>query len=316
MIGAVATRRNHSLQASHPALAPGPLAEPVHESAPLARWIAERLCRVAPGTGESCAWYHGFRQYLRALDLAITPADHADFLLEAFRAAVTPGHRVSVLVSGSIDYSMFAHVLWACRNCGVSADVTVVDVCDTPLFLNLWYARRIGTPVRTVRSSILEYQNPDGYDFICTNAFFGQFSPGQRADLMIRWHDLLAPGGRVITVTPFRPGHGAEPIGFATEEALALRDAVRQRAHEQAGRLDLDPEDLAQRADAFAARMRVHPLRSLPEIRSLFENGGFHLEHLSSSPLPGPPSGDGPAPLTGPTVSRSAEYAQIVGRRN
>jgi len=316
MFGAVATRRNHSLGPGSPALAAGPPAEPVHESAPLARWIAERLCRVDPGTGESCAWYHGFRQYLRALDLAITPADHADFLLEAFRAAVNPGHRVRVLVSGSIDYSMFAHVLWAGRECGASADVTVVDICDTPLFLNLWYARRIGTPVRTVRSSILDFQNPDGYDIICTNAFFGQFSPGQRTGLMSRWHDLLAPGGKVITVTPFRPGRGTEPIGFATEEARALRDAVWQEAHQQAGKLDLDPEDLAQRADAFAARMHVHPLRSLPEIRSLFEIGGFHLEHLSSAPLSGPPSSDRRAPLTGPTVCRSAEYAQIVARRD
>jgi hypothetical protein len=249
---------------------------------------------------------------LRALGLAIAPEHHAGFLRDAFASSVVAGDRVRVLVSGAIDYSMFAHVRWAGHQCGATADVTVVDVCDTPLFLNLWYAQRIGAPVRTVRSSILTYQNPGSHDIICTNAFFGQFSPDQRTDLMKCWHTLLAPGGKVITVTPYRPGSGIDPIGFAPAEAIALRNAVRDRAQQYAGNLDLDPDGLARLADAFAARMRVHPVRSLQEIRTMFENGGFELEHLSSAPLPG----DDPSPLTGPTVCRSANYALIIARRD
>ena len=312
----VAITSNHSLATEVPALAAEPPGEPVHESAPLARWVAERVCRTDPRTGESCAWYHGFRQYLRALDLAVTPAHHAGFLREAVSAAVAPGARVRVLVSGSIDYSMFAHVLWACRAAGASAEVTVVDICDTPLFLNLWYAQKVGTHVRIVRASILEFQDSGAFDLICTNAFFGQFSPGQRADLMRRWHSLLAPGGTVLTVTPFRPGSGLEPVGFTPREAEALREAVRRTAHARGGGLDLAPDELAARADAFAARMRVHPVRSLDEIRALFETTGFRLEHLSSAPLPNSSFPDLTPPLTGPTVCRSAPYAQIVARRH
>jgi hypothetical protein len=290
---------------------PGVIEEPVHESAPLARWIAERLCRVDPRTGESCAWYHGFRQYLRALDLAITPAHHAAFLRDAFATAVARGGRARVLVSGAIDYSMFAHVLWACRQNGASADVTVLDICDTPLFLNLWYSRRVGNPVRTVRASILDHENAGGYDVICTNAFFGQFPPEQRLALMTRWRDLLAPRGKVITVAPFRPGSGTGTVGFTQQEAKALRDAVLHAAQQQDGKLDLDPEGLARLADAFAARMRVHPVRSLKEIADLFEQGGFGLDHLSSAPV----APDNRVQLTGPTVSRSAEYALVVASR-
>lgn len=282
----------------------------VHESAPLARWIADRLCRVDPATGESCAWYHGFRLYLRALGLAITPAHHAEFLREAFAGSVVEGQRVRVLVSGAIDYSMLAHVVWACRECGATADVTVVDVCDTPLFLNLWFARRVGVPVRTVRSNILAYESADPFDFVCTNAFLGQFSPRQRPELVARWHSLLAPGGRVVTVTPVRPGAGRDPVGFTPGEAEALRDAVREAAREQAGRLDLDPDGLAEIADAFAARMRVHPVQSVEEVATLFGEGGFSLEHLSLSPV-----ADGRGDLTGPTVSRSAEYALVEACR-
>ncbi len=286
------------------------LAEPVHESAPLARWIAERLCHVDPKTGESCAWYHGFRQYLRALGLAITPAHHADFLRDTIAALAGAGQRVRVLVSGAIDYSMFAHVLWACGECGVFAEVTVVDVCETPLFLNLWYAQRIGVPVTTVRSNILAYEPAGCFDFICTNAFFGQFSPEQRPHLMARWHSLLAPDGRVITVAPIRPGSGSGLVGFTPREARALRDAVHQSACDLVDPLDLDPDALAQLADAFTARMRVHPVRSLQEIEALFEHAGFALEHLSDSRIT-----DACSTLTGPTVSRSAPYALVVACR-
>jgi len=284
--------------------------EPVHESAPLAKWVADRLCRIDPKTGESCAWYHGFRQYLRALGLAITPAHHAGFLRDSMASFVGQGDRLRVLISGAIDYSMFAHVLWACRRGGAVADVTVVDVCETPLFLNQWYARRIGGRVRTVRASILEFDEPAGFDLICTNSFFGQFSPAQRPPLMARWHALLTPHGRVITVTPFRPGHAAEMVGFTREEAGALREAVRASAHRVNEAFDLETGELERLADAFTARMRVHPVRSIHEIRRLFEEAGFTLDHLTSGPI-----SDDHAQLSGPTVSRLAEYAMVVARR-
>lgn len=280
------------------------------ESAPLAEWIAGRLCQVDPRTGESCAWYHGFRLYLRALGLAITPEHHADFLREAMAGVAGNGQRVRVLVSGAIDYSMFAHVLWACQACGAVPEVTVVDMCDTPLFLNLWYARRVGVPVSTVRSDILTFADDRPFDFICTNSFLGQFSPTQRPLLVARWHALLAPAGRVVTVTPVRPACGVGPVGFTSDEALALRRAVLSGAQNLRDHLHSDPEDLARMADAFAARMRVHPVHSLVEISALFENGGFTIEHLSSSRL----EPDSPG-LSGPTVSRGLEYALVVARR-
>jgi len=289
----------------------GEVDEPIRESAPLARWIAERLCQVDPATGESCAWYHGFRQYLRVLGLAITPAHHAGFLKDAFGAAAPRGSRVRVLVSGAIDYSMFAHVLWACRSNGVTADVTVVDICDTPLFLNLWYARRVGVPVNTVRVSILTHEADGAYDFVCTNAFFGQFPPSQRPALMAQWRNLLKPGGQVITVTPFRPGSQAERVGFTPDEGRALHDAVLRAAQAQPGALDIPPDEVARRAESFAARMKVYPVRSLDEIRDLFEQGGFGLDHLSSPPAAPDSRGD----LTGPTVSRSARYALVIATR-
>src|SRR5262245_36311726 len=101
--------------------------EPLELSAPLARRLAPQLCHKDPASGESCAWQHGLWQYLRILGMNHSPRAHAAFLLEALAATARPGMRV--LVSGAADYSMLAHVLAATR----AAEVTVLDVCETPL---------------------------------------------------------------------------------------------------------------------------------------------------------------------------------------
>ncbi len=289
----------------------GDIDEPVHESAPLAFRTAARLCRLNPETGETCAWYHGFRQYLRVLGLAITPAHHAEFLRDAFATVARPGGRLRVLVSGAIDYSMLAHVLWASREHGATADVTVVDLCETPLFLNQWYATRTGIAVETFRSDILGYAPGDGFDVICTNAFFGQFPPERRRELMLKWNALLRRGGKVFTVTPFRPGSGTGRIGFTQQQARELRDAVLHAARERADAIDMKPEALAHHADRFAARMQVYPVRSLDEIADLVGQGGLAIERLESMPV----EPDAHAGLSGPTVSRSASYAAVIANR-
>lgn len=285
--------------------------EPIMESAPLARWIAERLCRTDPATGESCAWYHGYWQYLRALDLVTTPAHHADFLRDAFRIAAGDAPRIRVLISGAIDYSMLAHVLWACGLHGVTAEVTVVDLCDTPLFLNHWYARRAGCRIRSQRSDILEHVAEAAYDVVCTHSLLGQVPPARRGELVAKWRQALRPGGRVITVNRIRPDSGAGPVGFSPQQAGALREAVMRLSDEQRGRLEIVPDELLHGAELYAVRRRPYPVRSREDLTALFEEGGFTLEHLSCAPV----SAAHATAVSGPTIAGGAEYARVVARR-
>lgn len=285
--------------------------EPVVESAPLAHWIAERLCRTDPATGESCAWYHGFWQYLRALDLATTPAHHADFLRDAFQMAAGERSRLRVLISGAIDYSMLAHVLWACGLNGVTPEVTVVDICDTPLFLNHWYARRVGCRIRSFRSDVLDHPAEAAYDVVCTHSLLGQFAPARRHELVARWRQALRPGGRVITVNRIRPAGGTGPVGFSSQQARALREAVMRLSPQQREQLEILPDELVRGAELYAARRRPYPIRSREDLAVLFEEAGFTLEHLSCAPLAAAHA----TAVSGPTIAGGAEYAHIVARR-
>lgn len=285
--------------------------EPLLESAPLARRVAELLCTDNPTLGMNCFWYHGFWQTLRLLNLVATPEHHADFLRRAFARAAASASRLSVLICGAIDYSTLAHVLWSCELRGVAADVTVVDVCDTPLYLNRWYADRVKAGIRTVRSNILDYQSTESHDVVCTHSFFGQVPPATRPRLMEKWRELLRPGGRAITVNRIRPGSGLQQIGFSSQQARALRDAILRAPQELKDRLGIGAEELARYADDYATRRRPYPVRSREDFVRLFEEGGFTVEYLDCAPVAAPPG----VQVGGPTTLDGSEYAQIIARR-
>src|SRR5207244_13056440 len=79
--------------------------EPLAESAPVSRRLAQEHCRPRPGGGETCAWYHGFWQYLRLMGLAKTSGGQATFLFETLRGLARAGGSPKVLVPGSASSS-------------------------------------------------------------------------------------------------------------------------------------------------------------------------------------------------------------------
>jgi len=260
------------------------LREPLKISAPLAWRIAPQLCLRNPATGESCAWHHGFWQYLRLMELAVTPARQAEFYRRALQS-VTDGSSVPrVLVSGATDYSMLAHVLAIYRERDIEPAVTVIDKCDTAVFLSRWYAERESASVACSRADILEYASATPFDAICTDSFLGQFSPDERFRLLEKWRQLLHPGGAVITVTRVRATAGTAQIGFSREQAQAFRTAVLRKAASIPASLHADPVEIVQAGDVYVDRQRTWPVRSREEVQELFEQCGFRVDELSVAP--------------------------------
>ncbi|HZM46142.1 MAG TPA: class I SAM-dependent methyltransferase [Burkholderiales bacterium] len=284
--------------------------EPLPESALLARQLALRWCRPDPQTGENCAWYHGFWQYLRLLKLVTTPEHHAAFYRSALgEAARLPGAR-RVLVAGAADYGMLAHVIAAFREQGNEPQVTVNDLCETPLRLNQWYAHRVGSDLSVCRCDTLQYAEERPFDVVCTHSFLGRFPPARRLDLTRKWYRLLRPGGLAVTVKRIRPGSGTELSGFTPEQAEAFRDKVRAAAR-SLSTPGIAPEDLAENARVYADRNSTWPLRSREEIVELFERASFRVDRLDCTPVASASS----VGASGPTALGGAEYVQIVATR-
>ena len=288
-----------------------PLFEPLLESAPLARRLAPGLCRIDPASGESCAPSHGLWQYLRLLGLALSPEHHAELFQRALDGVAPATAPVRVLVSGAADYAMLALVLAALGRRHAQVSATVLDICETPLALNRWYAERIARPIETHCGDILGYSSREPFDVVCTHAFFATFAPAQRPALLAKWHELLRPGGIAVTVNRVRPQAGAAQVGFGEDEVRALCDAVRARARAFGPALGVDPDALASDAGTYARRQRFHPLRSAEEIRRLFEQAGFLIEHFSLAPI----AQDAQTGVSGPTVPGTSDYLRVIARR-
>jgi SAM-dependent methyltransferase len=288
------------------------LQEPLIESAPLAHRSAQTLCLRASDPGDGCAWYHGFWQYLRVMGLAKTSGGQGVFLVAALRARIQSDAAVRVLVSGSADYSMPAHVLFAFASEHATPDLTVLDRCETPLYLSRWYAERVAAPIATVRSDILAYRAATPFDVVLTNSFLGNFDAPSRPRLMSAWHRLLRPGGSVLFTNRLRPNADASPVTFTTKQTEDFCEAVRREAKRWQPAFGFDVEAVSTWARTYAERFRSYPLRSADEIVSLLRDGGFSVDDVNVVSAPPRPVG---GPLSGPSLAENADYVQVRATR-
>jgi SAM-dependent methyltransferase len=187
----------------------------------------------------------------------------------------------------------------------------VLDLCETPLMLNRWYAERVSAPISTCRSDILDYASGEPFDAICTHAFLGNFDPQQRVALVAKWRSLLRAGGHVITVNRLRPGRGPGRIAFGPGQVRAYHERVVQAANATARALPMSAAELAGAAETYASRQFIYPLQSADELRALFEHGGFAIEHLSTRPL----AQEARLPVNVPTMPSGDDYAHLIAAR-
>ncbi len=276
------------------------------ESAPLALERAAGLCRRGSGGGEDCDWYHGVWQYFRILGVVATPWMQRHFYERVLGELAATGSHSRVLVSGTSDYAMLALVLHAYARHGVQPEVTVADRCETPLFLNRWYAERHGVRIATRAGDILAAAGGP-HDVICTHSFLGNFPPQRRAELVSVWRKLLRPGGKLVTINRIRPDCSGE-VRFSAGQGEAFRERVLRAAATAPVAIGIEARTLARWAEEYTARYHSWPVGSAAELRALLEDNGFVVERLE----PGPGAAPGPA---GPSVAGAALRLEVVASR-
>lgn len=291
---------------------PGPV-EPLAQSAgPVRAWAAEHCVHDADGT--CCDAYHGFWQTMRLMHLGATLGGHPGHYLAAITAWAAqpyrhPGVR-RVLVSGCADYSMLAHLWQASSAVGVDLQVTVLDICPTPLRLNTWYAERHGRSVQTVCGDVLAYQPPLGYDLIVTSSFLGFFSPRTRPALFDAYRGMLRDGGQLVFSNRLRAAPEHVPIGFTTEQVEQFADMAARLSADLPTLAALDAAQARAMALAFARHTRNYPLTSEQTITDLATGAGLTVRQCSvvqSAPMR--------AALSGPTLGDGSRYLFVMLQR-
>ena len=281
----------------------------LRQSMPLARQWAQSLCHHVDKSGASCASFHEIWQILRYLDLNASADAHDDFFLDHMAMAIGAGAK-RVLISGAADYAMLDAVRRAFLEAPVPPEVTVVDVCETPLRLCQWYADKMDMQIAVQRSDILTFTDENPFDLICTHAFLSYFDKAGRRELAARWHSLLAPGGRLMSVNRLRPS-APEEVSFTDVEARAFTDDVCQRLAKSDLASDVTLKDFTTLADRYIRTRFLYPVRSEAEIVALLTGTGFEMVYMTPDPM----TCDQPGQPSGPTLRGGARYACFVARR-
>lgn len=281
-------------------------------SAPLALREARRLCLRDPESDEDCSWYHGIWQYLRLLDIVSAANKHAGFFEDALAPLARDGASPRILISGTADYSLSAQVLWIYGRAAANAAMTVLDICETPLFLSRWYAERIGARIETRACDVIGFSADRPFDVVCTHSFFGRFAPERRPSLIAAWRRLLRPGGKVVTVNRVRSAARDERVRFTGKQSDDLITRALAAAEARPRGFDLDRDTLIAEVRRFIGGKASHPMRSPEELRRLFEDGGFALDRFEFA---GPETDPQGGLSTGPSVFSKSDYVKLVATR-
>ena len=257
------------------------LAEPLAESAAMQLELAEEFCR------DDCRWYHGPRLYLRALGIVRGIRPDTPFVLDAIGQVAATTDHAKVLVSGTADYAMLAHVVTAFRAAGRPLTVTVLDKCLTPLRMNAWYGERVGVPVEVHHGDVFDLPGEEVFDLVCSHAFLGRFDAAGRRRLAAKWYALLKPGGTVVTAHRWRHVNVDAEFPLAERYKQRIRDRVRRVIAVPEPIDGVPAETITAWTSEFLRRKVTYPVYS-DEIRSVLCRAGFsvsisrHRERLAA----------------------------------
>jgi SAM-dependent methyltransferase len=157
--------------------------------------IAAEAYAVAGRFCGSCRNLHALWPYI-SLSRSSTGLERSGSVLEtALRAFVGQGLR-KILIAGAADTGLLSLVLRAADD--VDVDVTVLDVCASPLELCRRLAGQWSIPVRTVKQDLADLDERQEFDLVLVHGTLHFIAGEKRLNVLARIHRGLRPNGRLV----------------------------------------------------------------------------------------------------------------------
>lgn len=248
----------------------------------------EAHCREVQGRKGDCSDYHLPWQKLRLCGIVSTPGWHSGFYTDAVKrwaeglnAREERDAAAQVLITGLADYGMLYWLVQALPPAvRSSCEIHVLDICRTPLESCHWLRLKLEriSPALKVNfvphhEDLLDSRRPaEGYDLVLSDAFLTRFmDPDTKAAVMGEWLRILRPRGRIVTTARIRSGLGdieeAHRVAFVSRAVSA--------AHERG----LDPDPIAEAAQAYADYISSYPFPSLEALREFLVQFGEQINY-------------------------------------
>jgi SAM-dependent methyltransferase len=207
--------------------------------------LASEAYRLGTERCSTCRDMHTLWPYIR-LTRASAGVETGGSGLELLLRELLAKSRLKVLIAGSADTGLMALVANASSGHGV--DITVLDLCDTPLAMCRRLAAEWFLPVETLRRDLIELDLQSRYDVVLVHGTL-HYIHNDRKPLAVRQlARSLRPGGRLLiqfNVSP--PFSGPSPDGRRDNYADWVVDELKRQ--------DIPlPDDEAE----FRARLTAH----------------------------------------------------------
>jgi SAM-dependent methyltransferase len=183
--------------------------------------VAGRFCR-------SCSNLHALWPYIR-LSRSSTGLERSGSVLEtALRAFITQGLR-KILIAGAADTGLLSLVFRAADDFDV--DVTVLDVCASPLELCRRLAGQWSIPVRTVKQDLADLDERQKFDLVLVHGTLHFIAGEKRLNVLARIQQGLRPNGRLVLLfNTSRPSTIRTDDKFHVDYAESVVNELRRLA--------------------------------------------------------------------------------------
>jgi len=261
---------------------------------------AAKSCDASHG----CALYHAIWPTMRLLELVGSPDASEDMpFWQRVVGGLSTLDEPRVLLSGAADYGFLELVHGLLAQAGVRARLCLVDRCATPLQFNRWYAENAGIELELYQSDIVSFAREQRFDALLAHSFIDQLTSERWPALLARWHELVRPGGWVVTLNRMRSASEAEAERASAAAPVDYAAIISRKNRELPPTLRL-PMALAPELERYWQRRVPTPFRTQGEIVALFENAGFSIDAAE----------EGFATVAGRSFSKSRRL-RLVARR-
>ncbi len=251
-----------------------PLHQPLVTSAGIMAKYSEQYCKGSYLDKDDCKWYHRDWQFLRLVNAVSTPDWHAQFYKQSIKESSLRISPKRILISGTADYCMLAHVSAALlESSATDYEIVVLDLCNTPLKMCEWFDgfEKLSVSIRTLQGNALRTDfRDDWFGLVISDAFLTRFDSEARKQVVAEWSRILAPEGFVITTARVEQTINRTRVAWNDRDIQTYVSKVKASAFKQAQLLPCTIEQLATMAEEFGRRKSSYPL-SEQEVSELFK---------------------------------------------
>ena len=228
---------------------------------------------------DSCRGYHQAWPLLQVLQLISGLSVERKEIVQHLQQRNNDLKVKSVLIAATADFGLLSVLHEAFGETIKDIDVTVVDMCQTPLNLCSAYATQMGFEIETIQENLMYFDKEKKYDVIIGHSILSFIMPNDRYDFIDNLTSHLTSNGQIFLYQSIRPDKVNEILKFDKKETVQWIENAMVAYHKFKNRLQwLSEENLKKLIVEFCRVKQTYAVSSEANITDIFSKLGYHVK--------------------------------------